>query len=37
MVPDPEYLNTAEAKRIAETQDYAVLDRQDIRVPPSRR
>ena len=34
MVPDPDYLNTAEAKRIAEARDYAVLDGLALRTPP---
>jgi len=36
MVPDPDYLNTAEAKRIASARDYAVLDSLPVRTPPRR-
>jgi uncharacterized protein len=34
MVPDPDYMNTAEAKRIAATRDYAAFDDLAVRTPP---
>lgn len=37
MVPDPAYMNTAEAKRIAATGDYSVLDDLALRIFPQPR